>query len=550
MTTPLPAVKHKRGWLATTGHKPISILLLLTLPALLVLAYCAIKQASGAYWLGENLDPSYAYLENSLNMANLRRPYGMEPHPGVPVELLGAATVRGLNLTAREPAIANDVLRNPETYLGIINGVFVSIAALCLLIAGYVTARVTGSLISGLLLQAAPFLSVTTLQGLFGVRPEAVFIAISILFAMVIVCILKFDVEKYALRYCIAFGVLAGLGMATKLNFLSLLIIPIFLLPSWKWRAFYAGATAVSFGTVILPIMTPSHLQRMVGFAYNASTHTGRYGSGSAGIVDNRYFSNLGSLITTDWLFFVVVAVSALALLLKAVQWDKRRQRILLVLVIVQIAHLLLVAKHPSSHYLIPAMGLAGINLIILFDALRRKETTTTFPGRAVLMAVICLVLVVVQGLAVKNLLGRLRAQEVKQRATFDKVQNEFKDALVVDYYTVSSPAYALQYGAEYSGNLYSSVLGKLYPQSYFYNPWTFRFFSFAGPVDIHQVTAPRQWFIMRGYSLRDSDFRIFLSPNAFPRDITLEPIYGEREDVPGVYEGEAVYKATFKAPG
>jgi hypothetical protein len=550
MTTPLPAVKHDRGWPATTGHKPIRLLLLLVLPALLLLTYCAIRQASGAYWLSENLDPSYAYLENSLNMANLRRPYGMEPHPGVPVELLGAATVRALNLTAREPAIANDVLRNPERYLGIINGVFVSIAALCLLIAGYVTVRVTGSLISGLLLQAAPFLSVTTLQGLFGVRPEPIFIAISILFSMVILLTLKFDVEKYALRYGIAFGVLAGLGMATKLNFLPLLIIPIFLLPSWKWRAFYVGATAVSFCIVILPIMTPAHLQRMVGFAYSASTHTGRYGSGAPGIVDSRYFFNLRNLVTKDWLFFLIVAVSALVLLLKAVQRDKRRHRLLAILVIVQIGQLLLVAKHPSSHYLIPALGLAGINLIILFDVFRGKETTKGFPGVAVLFAAVCLAVVVVQGFAVKNLLGGLQAQEVKQRATFDKVQNEFKDAVVVDYYTASSPAYALEYGAEYSGNLYSSVLGTLYPHSYFYSPWTFRFFSFTGPVDIHQVIAPRQWFIMRGYSLRDSDFRIFLPPNAFPRDITLEPIYGEREDIPGVYEGEAVYKATFRAPG
>jgi hypothetical protein len=545
----MAALNHDRDRRPTTGPKPISFLLLLILPALLLLTYCAIRQASGPYWLSENLDPSYAYLESSLNLSNLRRPYGMEPHPGVSVEIIGGTIVRGMNLTAREPAIADDVLKNPERYLGVINGVFVAIVALCLLIAGYVAFRVTGSLTSGLLLQAAPFLSVTTLQGLFGVRPEAVFISIALLFSIVILLTLKYDVERFALRYCLAFGALAGLGMATKLNFLLLLIIPLVLLRTWKWRACYAVTTAVSFCIFILPIMTPTHLRRMVGFAYSASTHTGRYGSGARGVVDAKYFSNLQNLVTTDWLFFLVVAVSALALLLKAVRRDQQRQRILLIVVIVQIAHLFLVSKHPSSHYLIPAMGLVGINLLILFDVFGR-EGTNSFSRRAIIMALIFVAGVGIQIYAVSNLLGGLRGAAEKQHAIFDKVQNEFKDVVVVDYYTASSPAYALQYGAEYSGNLYPTVLGRLYPHSYFYSPWTFRFFNFNGPVDIRQVTAPNQSFVMRGYSLKDSDFQIFLPPNAFPSDIKLEPIYGERKDLPGVYEGEAVYQATFRSPG
>jgi hypothetical protein len=51
----------------------------------------------------------------------------------------------------------------------------------------------------------------------------------------------------------------------------------------------------------------------------------------------------------------------------------------------------------------------------------------------------------------------------------------------------------------------------------------------------------------MRGYSLNDADFQVFLAPNAFPKNLKLEPVYGGDVDVPGIYDGEAIYEATWQ---
>src|SRR4029079_1248187 len=87
-------------------------LILLLLPALLIVVAFQIRTASGPYWFSENLDPSYAYLLNSLNISNLHRPNHID-HPGTPVQTLGAVIIRILNPTADESTRAREVLKNP-----------------------------------------------------------------------------------------------------------------------------------------------------------------------------------------------------------------------------------------------------------------------------------------------------------------------------------------------------------------------------------------------------------------------------------------------------
>lgn len=553
MTTPLrEEAAPVANELSSVVARPTHVLLLLVLPALLIFVAFSIRTTSGPYWYSDNLDPSYPYLLCGLNISNLHRPFGMEPHPGVPVQVIGATTIKVLNISKSRQAVTKEVLTNPEYYLRTINNFFIFLAGISLLIAGYVALRVTGSLFYAVVMQFTPFLSITMLQGLFGVRPEPFFISVSILFAALLLLTLRFDVRTYALRYSLAFGVLCGLGMASKLNFLPLLVIPLILLRSWKWKAIYAAITAVSFVIFIAPILAPDHLKRLGGFAVNVSTHTGRYGAGSAGIVDvSKFFNHARTLIVTDWLFFVILAASALALLwnTRAARLEGKRARILFAIVVAQLLQFLIVAKHPSSHYLIPALGLAGVNLILLFETLRPRRRNGSLHYRPALLTIICVGVVAAQLYGLKDLRANLRALAERQRLAHEKIEKDFRDMTVVDYYSASSMAYALKFGSEYSGNFYSSILGELYPNRFFYNPWTRQFSNFAGAVDLNRVAPSGSPFIMHGYSLKDSDFQAFLTPDAFPKDLTLEAVYRGDVDVPGVYDGEAIYKARRRAP-
>src|SRR5712691_3293868 len=111
-----PATKELSSPFANPAH----LLSLLVLPALLVFVAFSIRAMSGPYWYSENLDPSYPYLLNSLNISNLHRPNHID-HPGTPIQTIGAVAIRVLNPTADESTRAREVLKNPEVYLRLIN---------------------------------------------------------------------------------------------------------------------------------------------------------------------------------------------------------------------------------------------------------------------------------------------------------------------------------------------------------------------------------------------------------------------------------------------
>jgi len=55
-----------------------------------------LRNANGPYWLSENLDPTYAYLLNSLDVANLHRPVHTD-HPGTPIQVISGGVIKALN---------------------------------------------------------------------------------------------------------------------------------------------------------------------------------------------------------------------------------------------------------------------------------------------------------------------------------------------------------------------------------------------------------------------------------------------------------------------
>jgi hypothetical protein len=524
-----------------------NLLLLLLIPLTLGVGARFLQSATGPYWLGENLDPSYAYLLNSLNMANFHRPYNMEPHPGVSIQWVGSATLRTIHPTMAEQQLAENVLRSPERYIRIINDLFVGFYVLCLIIAGYAVFRVTGNLAAGLLLQATPFLSGTALNGLFGFRPECFFLALAILYAALAISTIKFPIEKHAWKYALAFSALYAVGMATKLNFLSLVVIPLILLPSWKWRSIFACFAGLVFIIIITPILTPDHLSRMFGFAFRSFTHTGRYGSGVPGVIDaGKFLDNAKDLIAGDVLFFVIVACSAVVLALRRrLRLDKQSARLLFAVTAAQILQFIIVAKHSHSRYLIPVIGVEGINLYLLINLLWSRITESGLISRRLAVTATFALILLVQGSAFLKLRASLIESTKQQLQAYDQLSKVYGDQTVVSYYTASSPDYALAYGTEYSGNLYAKTLDHLYPHRYFYGPWTRVFYTFAGPVQLHDISPDGRPFIMHGYSINDSDFTIFLPPDAFPPNLEMKPVFHGDTDVPNVLDGEAIYQAT-----
>jgi hypothetical protein len=528
------------------GKRAIFILVLLVLPTLAVCFGLQLRKASGPYWLSGNMDPTYAYLMNSLNLAALRRPYFFG-HPGTPIHEVGAVVIRVMNFGSSKAEMTQDVLRNPERYIAAINSVLLLFCGICILIAGCVTLEVTGSLFAALLIEVTPFVSGTTLTGLTLARPEPFMIGVAMLVGAVAVLSLRWKVEKHPRWFAIAFGLLVGIGIAAKVDFAPVALVPLIILPSWKNRLWFMFATGGAFLFAIIPILSPPLVREMIAFMINLATHTGRYGSGQAGFIEpSSYVSAATKLVRDDALFFIIMAIGVVVLALKSrfQALGTAKRRILIAVTAAQLLQLLMVAKHPHSRYLIPGLALVGLNLVLLVDAFTPKMPAAF---RYVPAVVIGLAIAGVHFWTGRTLLTEAENDRRFQFAAYEAVNKQFPNVPVVTYYTASSPYYALAFGEEWGGNLFGADLQRLYPKQFFYSPWTKKFSDFARPVSADQVRGAGNWFVLRGCSLSDPDFKAFLTSQPLPDNVFVEPISGTDVDRPGVLDCEAVYKATVK---
>jgi hypothetical protein len=556
--------RGREAGLARLGRKLAGGWFLLLLPMLVLLAAFELREARGPHWLSENLDPTYMYLLNSLNVANLHRPF-LYQHPGAPVSIAGGLVIRLSHPLTGERELARRVLSDPERYLIRISNVFVACYALALLLAGFCALAATGRAWVALLYQAAPFVSATTVEGLTGVRPEPLLSALALLLGATALLALRYDVRAHARRYALAFGVLVGLGVACKLNFAPLALLPLVLLPGVRARVEYVAAAFVSFVFFTAPIIAPYHLRGALDYFGGILTHTGRYGSGPAGFIDpRRYVEGALSLVAADWPFFALVA-AGLVLLLRARVRGRRggaggarvaadpalpdarvvARRVLLAAVAAELAQFLLVAKHPGARYLVPSLGLAGLNLALLAEVLRPRRPVPRAARYALAAAALALAFAQAWRLSAQRAQFAESARE--QLATHALAERERRHARVVTYYSASSVHYALRLGSEFSNNFYGHVLEELYPGQLFWNPWIRQFSTFRTRLDAGQFRAAAgDSFVLHGYSLRDSDFLRDLPPNFMPEGLILEELHRGRIDRPDHFDGEALFRARF----
>jgi hypothetical protein len=195
------------------------------------------------------------------------------------------------------------------------------------------------------------------------------------------------------------------------------------------------------------------------------------------------------------------------------------------------------------SRYLIPSLALAGVELVVLIEVIRHILPKYRVPVFALLA-----LFIVAHGIwSIRGLFQDLRTKGRTQLAVYETIVNNYPNVPVAGYYTTSSPYYALDFGQIYSGSLYRPVLKQLYPNQFFYNPWTGKFTDFSGPVTVEQVKGNGSWFILTGCSLSDPDFKIFLPPKPVPDQLQIESILEPVTDNPGLLDCGAIYKATTR---
>jgi hypothetical protein len=446
----------------------------------------------GPYFLSFNSDPEYAYLFNSLNILRGAAPTHID-HPGTPLQILGAIVLfsRGIivNSSVTTATIQKSVLQNPEGYLNSISLVIQLLLFFMISYSGWKFSRATGTILPSLTMQGSLLCYYTALLAFGRVSPEpllifsAFFLGISLTTELV-------GQENGCPKPAwsgvgpLSAGCALGLGMALKITFLPLIFFVLFF-DSFKKKCLAVASSALFFVICTLPIL--SKYAVLFNWFRSIATHDGMYGHGHLGIPSIwKLLTNLQALFFREPLLFLLLVIYfSLALFLKKKNGNSHRginkkvKNLLWIGCLIIASQVVITAKHPSVHYMLPAMAATCfINAAIVYVMFKDSDKLSKRIG-VIFLFFLC-VSFIFNGVRIKEWVLENHRNVYKSEELISKV-NSIKNSLKIGVYRSSLPGFALSFGNDWSGNSYGKPLAQLYPDTIFYNIWDQTFYSFTG---------------------------------------------------------------------
>ncbi|MCW3103494.1 MAG: conserved rane protein of unknown function [Bacteroidetes bacterium] len=419
-------------------------------------------------------DSTYIYLINGTNIASGNSAIGHFDNPGTPVHLLGALVIYIVHLFSGKGIAYEDVLADPEFYLRFCAGTF----GLLLLLSIYLSARFilkhTGNLLLALFFQLLPVCSFFTVHYLLLVRmcPENLIIAVLLgYYAFLwVLCYKrdKFPESAFSRRsHLLLFSFVSALLVTTKMTCLPFLIIPLFFLPKFSQKAWYALLTLVLGAIMIYPIWPK--LPEMYNWFTRLATHSGRYGQGAEGVSADTLTSNLVKLFQHDLFFsagyFILIGGLITGLLKK--KQKENFYRLMLGAFIVCTVQLALASKQFGYHYLIASQMLIIPALAAMYYVMDRPQ-----PRKAgYVLFGLCLAIFgfkVSEGLRPYKETNKIYESSLEAKKYKDVpkiITTGFQGACFIES--------GIRFGASYGGGAYHNTnffLRRQYPNSYFYD--------------------------------------------------------------------------------
>jgi hypothetical protein len=455
----------------------LRILLLAAIPILLFLTSLQTIKEREKVWYGAGYDPEYAYLFNSLNVATFRL-VGHFDHPGTPMQVYGALILQGSWLVhPNGESLTQEVLSHPEDYLRLLNVATAILAAMAIFIAGFFILRRTGNFWYALILQLIPFISGFILYNAFArITQEAMLMIASLAMATALVDWLVNSTPEKENRYAKAFGMISGFGMASKILFAPLLILPFIILGNLKSRKRYLLFTAGSFVVFTLPIVTL--YPNMAWWVIKLFIFTGQYGSGPVGLVDTlSYPQNLWWTLMANPTLSMLTAVGLIWLIAQFIlkkplqsQIHGRTYRLLAAVIAAIALGYIVVAKQPKESYLLPYEMIASVLVIlILYHTSNLRFMKRNRAWIPTLLTLAFAGFVIPSGLAAKKKLYSPDKNPMWETSWL-AAEAASENSIRIFAHPASSPVAALFFGNAYSHWRYAELLKSLYPDTYIYS--------------------------------------------------------------------------------
>jgi hypothetical protein len=459
-------------------------------PLGIVILAAFLRHVYGPFWLGNLFEAEYTYLMNSLAVSQGFQAFHAD-HPGSTLQLFGAALLFAVHIiTGKGGALVDDVLIRPEFYLSSIYYSLIFILFISILFAGLLSLRWTGNYAASLLLQLALILSYCVCYyALPRMKPELMILIIDVWLCIAVLYHYHLTVSNGEASPVFTYGVIVGIGVALKITYFPLMLLPLVLVKSIKDKISLMMISAFVFIAITAnPLM---NFDGFLGFLFGELF--ARKGYNRPIVEGSDTFQAMGQGISRLFHFVyqqeivfvgivVVFLISGIIYFLTR-SWrtpsaaDSFFRRCWLGLLLAVVCQFLLVANGPSakSHYLIPAMGLIG--LVALVSWLWPASFLRNNKRVLLLYQISCLSLFF--GAFVwagwkfpAQVNGVEKETERWLEASRYRKENNLLDIPTVYYYQASNIQYALAFGNEMSGRHFSRNLAALYPECYSFRLW------------------------------------------------------------------------------
>ncbi|MBK8552340.1 MAG: hypothetical protein IPL53_15240 [Ignavibacteria bacterium] len=462
--------------------KTIPTIILLILPVILILLTFYVKLSVGEFCLYR--DPAYVYLINSLNLAQLSG-YGAGHlhHPGTPVQVLGAVVIKFYyTLQGQNTDIVRDVFLRPEFYLERINLVIVLITAFALFILGLVAFKKSGNIYSAIVLQLSPLSSSTIYLDLANVSPEPFLIFTTLLLITIIISYTNKDGITFInnLKYAIGFGIICGFGLAVKISFFPILLIPLVLIRRFSFKIYFLLFTALAFLIFILPVLSSENIVYFFRWIKMIITHSDLYGQGSENFVNvSSSLKNLKNIIKSEPVFTIAYILTGVTIILRFIPRFKNQIQgskyfsLLTGIFFTMSVQLLIVSKHFNFRYMLPVLMLSVLTIYCVTTI--AADLFLTYSQRKKIIYLFLTLLIFLYFL-IKSFLSITSILDTKQKEAnkiINYLEGNCKQSIVIGTNMSSCKESSYYWGTRYAGsqwNKYYSIFQSLFPNRYTYN--------------------------------------------------------------------------------
>ncbi len=458
-----------------------------------------VRWAEEPYYDKDRADPSYAYLANALAVEQGSVPFLIQ-HPGTTIEELGAAVIKiKWWLSYRQDSISSipmvsRVLSKPETYIYIINDVLLAIMAVTIGMATKWVYDYTGRALLAVVVPSLLLFSPSALESTGQVQPEPLLVALAIL-VTILAAPSRTRVNDPLYRRPLLFGIVLGAGLVTKVTFIPLSIL-ICAFSGFSSIIVLLISCLFTMGLVLFPIW--SKILLAYGWFQSIATHKGFYGGGDEGVpsLTNLLASAVDCVLSEPLIVLAIVLAGAASYYVHVSKNRSRNpawQTFYVSAMSAAIVQLVIVAKHPSPRYLLPALAGAAVWIPLAVSHIERQ---TRIDPRFVASVVVLLLLVAADWDArryLRSLNNRNQLAEIQLISRILKCK-------IIPYYRYSSKEYALYFADYWSGGIFSSQLSKIYPEETIFNPSTGLIDKFALPSSTISMAGFDKWCLVGDY--------------------------------------------------